>query len=267
MGLAKLLVLHGPHLDLLGKGPLAAQTPLTEVERAMARAALASADLRFAQGNTEGELVKALHASRDWASHVLVSPGALAPTAHVLREALALCALPFGELFLEALPDSATHARDSVLRERAALQRRGTVPAVYLEAMQALMGVRTSPTPVVKSIKEIGRAKARVAAVSAHVPATKTIGRRGPKPAHGAPVGLTREVVRNQIAARLAGKLGAQPLAAWAKEQWLALERGGSDIGAERERLAGALQALALSATAGGQLSEAELLSWMTRLD
>ena len=268
MGPVHLLVLHGPHLDWLGKGPLAAHVSLREVERAMERAAAdASAELRSAQGNTEAALVEALHRSRDWASHLLVSPGALAPTAHVLREALLLCGLPFAELFLDALPDSATHARDSVLRERAALQRRGSAPAVYLEAMQALLGAARAPTPAVKSAKEIGRAKGKAGPALTPPPTAKTIGRRGPKLTAASPTALTREAVRHQIAARLSGKLQPGQLATWAKQQWLALDPAPTLDPTDREKIADALQALALSATVGGQLSDADLLAWMTRLD
>src|SRR5438270_7208619 len=112
MRLAHLLVLHGPHLDLLGQGSLAGQPSLSQVDKAIELAASSSvAGVRTSQAATEGELVAALHRSREWVTHVLLSPGSLAPTAFVLREALALVGMPFAELFVEAFPGSADHAR------------------------------------------------------------------------------------------------------------------------------------------------------------
>lgn len=273
MALVHLLVLHGPHLDLLGNGLLLGQPRLDAVERAVEKAAAeANAGVRFAQGDTEGELVDELHRSRDWASHVLLNPGALAPTAHVLREALALCRLPYAELFAAALPDSAAHAQASVLRQRAVVQLRGEVPAVYLEAMQRLLGARRGPSPAAKGekvAKEIGRGKPKGHA-SPPAAAAKTLGRRPAKPSATVPGAsgnrLSREHVRAQIASRLAGRLTANQLASWGKEQWLWLERQGPAGDPEREKLAEALQALALSTTPGGRLSDGELIGWMAKL-
>ena len=104
----------------------------------------------------------------------------------------------------------------------------------------------------------------------------KTIGRPTPAipPPPGAQLtktsasgGITRTLVRERIAARLGGKITPSALATWAREQWLNVERGAATEMGQRELLEEALQALALSVTPAGQLSEHELIDLMARLD
>ncbi|MBS2029450.1 MAG: type II 3-dehydroquinate dehydratase [Deltaproteobacteria bacterium] len=292
MRLAHLLVLHGPHHDLLGEAPLADQPALGDIDRALELAAsVGVAGVRSAQGNSEAELVAALHRNRDWATHVLVSPGALAPTAYVLREALALAKLPYAELFLDAFPGAADHARRSVLREGAELQKRGNAPAVYIETAEKLLKAKFNraatealasavkvasakvepsagprlPPPVTK---EVGRKVRNEVASQGRV--QKTIGRSPPKAAEAAPVrsaaGITRALVKAQISNRLARRITSAELAVWGREQWLAVERGAATESGQRELLSEALQALALSSVPGATLSEPELLEWMARM-
>lgn len=299
MRLAHLLVLHGPHHDLLGEGLLAGQPSLEQVNRALELAASTGvAGVRAAEGATEAELVAALHRNREWATHVLLSPGSLAPTAYVLREALALCKLPYAEVYLDALPFSAEHAKKSVLRDHAELHRRGAAPAVYVDAAEKLLGTRfmrtplpaspsaptaqlpaprpalpicrapatPAPAPAAKVHKDIGRKPRNEAAPHGNSVA-KTVGRAGARsePSMRA-AGITRAAVRAQLASRLGGKLSAAELATWAREQWLAVERGAATEAGQRELLSEALQALALSAAPGVSISEPELLEWMARM-
>lgn len=302
MRLAHLLVLHGPHLDLLGSGPLAGQPSLEQVNRAIELAASTGvAGVRAAEGNSEAELVAALHRNRDWATHVLISPGALAPTAYVLREALALAKLPYAEVHVDPLPFAADHAKKSVLREHAELQKRGAAPAVYVDAAEKLLRAkftrvplalpapaparalpeamkplpRATPAPLAPAPqvanrvqKEIGRKPRNEHVASGGHASAKTIGRAGAKAVEPAPraSGITRAAVRQQIAQRLAGKISPAELATWAREQWLAVERGAATESGQRELLGEALQALALSAAPGLAISEPELLDWMAKM-
>ena len=81
------------------------------------------------------------------------------------------------------------------------------------------------------------------------------------------PGGITRAEVRARIAARLGNKVTAGALASWAREQWSNVDRGAATEMGHRELLDEALQALALSATPAGQLTESDLIDLMTRLD
>ncbi len=103
-------------------------------------------------------------------------------------------------------------------------------------------------------------------------PAVKTIGRPiapppGAQLTKTAGGGITRSLVRERISARLGGKITPSALATWAREQWLNVERGAATEMGQRELLEEALQALALSATPAGQLSDNELIDLLSWLD
>lgn len=104
-----------------------------------------------------------------------------------------------------------------------------------------------------------------------HHPAAKTLGRAVAAQTETlqrrSPVGLTRAEVRSRIAARLGNKTTTSALAAWAREQWTNVERGGAVEVGQREVLDEALQTLALSATPAGQLSDTDLIDLMARLE
>lgn len=102
--MAKLLVLHGPNLDLLGQrepGVYGAAT-LDAINRSLQQQARAAGhELECFQSAAEHELVGRVHAARDDGSDfLLVNPAAFTHTSVALRDALAAAALPFIEVHL-----------------------------------------------------------------------------------------------------------------------------------------------------------------------
>lgn len=110
--MAKLLLLNGPNLNLLGtrEPETYGRTTLAEIEaelRAMAQSA--GHELDCLQSNAEHVLIDRLHAARgDGTRFVLINPGAFTHTSIALRDAFAAVALPFIELHL-----SNVHAREA----------------------------------------------------------------------------------------------------------------------------------------------------------
>ena len=102
--MAKLLVLHGPNLNLLGtrEPDVYGYTTLAEIDAVLAaQAAAAGHQLQSLQSNAEHELVDRVQAARsDGTAFILINPAAFTHTSVALRDALAAVAIPFIEIHL-----------------------------------------------------------------------------------------------------------------------------------------------------------------------
>ncbi len=109
--MAKLLVLNGPNLNLLGtrEPEVYGHTTLADIEADLRdRAAAAGHVLEAFQSNAEHALVDRVQAARqDGTGFILINPAAFTHTSVALRDALAAVAIPFIEIHL-----SNPHARE-----------------------------------------------------------------------------------------------------------------------------------------------------------
>jgi 3-dehydroquinate dehydratase-2 len=113
--MAKLLVLHGPNLNLLGtrEPEVYGRTTLADIDAALAaRAAQAGHVLESFQSNAEHALVERVQAARgDGTAFILINPAAFTHTSVALRDALAAVDIPYIEVHL-----SNPHAREPFRR-------------------------------------------------------------------------------------------------------------------------------------------------------
>ena len=113
--MAKILVLHGPNLNLLGtrEPEVYGHTTLADIDAELAANARTSGvELACFQSNAEHELVERVQAARDdGTAFVLINPGAFTHTSVALRDALAAVKIPFIEVHL-----SNVHAREPFRR-------------------------------------------------------------------------------------------------------------------------------------------------------
>jgi 3-dehydroquinate dehydratase-2 len=324
----RLLVLHGPNLNLLGEREGRQGGRLADLDAALtARAAELGLEVKVVQSNHEGVLIDTLHAERSRLDGVVVSPAGLFGS-YPLMEALEAVGVPAIEVYLERLGE-----RESVVAEVCAATIEGQGFHSYLEALERFasgdlagelteedeeaedeaseedeeveaeddgvvdaawsgddeeagepegksktLGRRGKDIPREKSLavrpsgalarsdggrKTLGR---KVEAPAASAAPSKTLGRKG-KGGPGTPAAdfLTRALVRQKIADRLAGRLTAAELAAWARSKWAEVQRGGPAENGYRDMLEDSL--LTLSSLPASKLSDSQLVDMMTRLD
>jgi len=110
----RLMVIHGPNLNLLGQREPEVYGRLTLAEidaRLQAWAAGAGVELRTLQSNHEGAIIDAIHEAAGWAGGLVINPGAYSHTSYAIRDALAAVRLPAVEVHL-----SNVHAREEFRR-------------------------------------------------------------------------------------------------------------------------------------------------------
>ncbi|MCK6577226.1 MAG: type II 3-dehydroquinate dehydratase [Anaerolineae bacterium] len=139
----KVLLLHGPNLNLLGtrEPEVYGKTTLDEInQRVASYARKFGVELRAEQSNHEGALIDILHVARNWADGAIFNPGAYTHTSIALRDAISGIHLPVVEIHL-----SNVHAREefrhkSLLAPVCLGQISGFGWRGYLLALDALLG-------------------------------------------------------------------------------------------------------------------------------
>ncbi len=110
--MAKLLLLHGPNLNLLGtrEPDKYGRDSLADINaRCVALARELGHELVAAQFNGEGQLIERVHAAAsDRSEFIILNPAGYTHTSVALRDALLAVAIPFIEVHL-----SNVHARES----------------------------------------------------------------------------------------------------------------------------------------------------------
>jgi 3-dehydroquinate dehydratase II len=101
---AKILVLHGPNLNLLGarEPEIYGRETLTDINQQLAEQARgAGHELVWFQSNAEHDLIGRIHQGRDdRTAMILCNAGAFTHTSIALRDAFASVAIPFIEVHL-----------------------------------------------------------------------------------------------------------------------------------------------------------------------
>ena len=102
--MAKILVLHGPNLNLLGlrEPEIYGATRLADINTNLeAQAQESGHEVSHLQSNAEFELINRIHAARtDGTQFIIINPAAFTHTSVALRDALLGVAIPFIEVHL-----------------------------------------------------------------------------------------------------------------------------------------------------------------------
>src|SRR5687768_12224851 len=111
MSVKKILILHGPNLNLLGtrEPELYGSETLKQINNRLEdRARAAKASVSFFQSNAEHELIaRVQRAKKEGCQFIIINPAALTHTSIALLDSLAAVSIPFIEVHL-----SNVHARE-----------------------------------------------------------------------------------------------------------------------------------------------------------
>ncbi len=140
----RVLVLHGPNLNLLGERQpdVYGTETLAEIDAAIAAGSRElGIEVRCEQHNGEGRIIEALHAARGAYDGVVINPGAYAHYSYAIADAIAAIALPVIEVHLTNVAGREPFRRRSVTASACRGTLSGLGAAGYLLAIRALAGI------------------------------------------------------------------------------------------------------------------------------
>ncbi len=138
--MARILLVHGPNLNLLGQREqhIYGRTTLEEINALLRHEAQqAGHRLDAFQSNHEGALVDYLHQEGPQADMLLMNPGAYTHTSIALRDAVLGVGIPLIEVHLSNIYRREPFRRQSYLADIALGQIAGFGPMSYRLALQA----------------------------------------------------------------------------------------------------------------------------------
>lgn len=140
---AKILVLHGPNLNLLGirEPDIYGRSTLAEIDADLAaRGAQVGHVVESFQSNAEHELIDRVQRARaDGTAFILINPGAFTHTSIALRDALTAVGVPFIEVHLSNIHAREAFRHSSYLSDIAVGVVCGLGPGGYALALTAAM--------------------------------------------------------------------------------------------------------------------------------
>ncbi len=141
----KVLVLHGPNLNLVGfrEPDVYGKKPLDAINGDIKEfAAKGGADVRIIQSNSEATLIDTIHEQRRWTEGIVINPAGLTHYSIALRDALVAVRLPVVEVHLSNVHAREEFRRNSVIAPITVGQVVGFGGYGYIMAIQALINLQ-----------------------------------------------------------------------------------------------------------------------------
>lgn len=141
--MTRVLVIHGPNLNLLGtrEPHIYGTTTLEEIDRALrAQGAAHGVEVTTAQSNHEGEIIDRIQQARGAFDGLLLNAGAYSHTSYAIRDALDAVALPAVEVHLTNVHRREEFRHKLVTAGACVGAVLGFGPRSYALALDALVG-------------------------------------------------------------------------------------------------------------------------------
>jgi len=143
----KILVIHGPNLNLLGKREpdVYGKVSMKSIDEALKKQAKASrASLDIFQSNHEGEIVTKIQDAEGVYDAILMNPAAYTHTSVAIRDAVAAVKTPVVEVHLSNIYAREAFRRESLIAPVAAGQISGFGPKSYELGLLAALHLASS---------------------------------------------------------------------------------------------------------------------------
>lgn len=140
----RVLVIHGPNLNLLGEREPQIYGTLTLEElnaRVITFAQARGLEVKLFQSNHEGAIIDKLHQERHWAEGVVINPGAFTHYSYAIRDAIAAVGTPAVEVHLSDICRREAFRAISVIAPACVAQVCGLGSESYLEGLERLLAL------------------------------------------------------------------------------------------------------------------------------
>ncbi|MFQ6066040.1 MAG: type II 3-dehydroquinate dehydratase [bacterium] len=140
----KILLIHGPNLNLLGKREVEiyGKRTLSQIDELIkARARKLGCEVRIKQSNNEGEIVSFIGQAREWADALIINPAAYTHTSLAIRDAISAIGIPAVEVHLSNIFTRESFRQKSFTAGACVGQITGFGSQSYLLALEAVMNL------------------------------------------------------------------------------------------------------------------------------
>ena len=138
----KVLILHGPNLNLLGEREpeIYGKHTLSQINRMIRLFARKKRlALRIYQSNEEGALISLIHENRHWAEGMVINPAAYSHYSYAIRDAVAAMKFPTVEVHLSDIHKREPFRKRSVIAPVCVKQISGFGWRSYVKGIECLL--------------------------------------------------------------------------------------------------------------------------------